>query len=228
MVNRFRAMETPVGRALRETKTRGYFALAIAAAIIVTDFAIVRRVSFEEQRLARLGMIAAALVLYALAARGHWPSLGLRCTLAPGWRYWLKAVLIIAGIILAAGLVCGLTAIVVGYDLSAYRLFDSPGEFWDWLWPACVVAPVLEEGLYRFILCTAVVAVAPPWVAVVLSGAIFAGLHFVYGNPGPDNFLAGYFLAWTYLRSGSILLPVALHALGNLCVGLIQVANCWF
>ena len=50
------------------------------------------------------------------------------------------------------------------------------------------------------------------------SGLLFGGLHVLYGNPGPDNLVAGFFLAWAILKSGSILVPLALHALGNLCV----------
>lgn len=53
---------------------------------------------------------------------------------------------------------------------------------------------------------------------VVVSGSLFAIAHFVGGNPGPDNFVAGFLLAWAYLKSGSLLIPILLHALGNLCV----------
>jgi len=62
------------------------------------------------------------------------------------------------------------------------------------------------------------VALLGPRGTIVASGLLFGALHVLYGNPGPDNLLAGFLLAWTYLRSGSILVPFALHALGNLGV----------
>ncbi len=34
----------------------------------------------------------------------------------------------------------------------------------------------------------------------------------------PDNLVAGFFVAWAYLRSETIVIPIALHALGNLVV----------
>ena len=43
-------------------------------------------------------------------------------------------------------------------------------------------------------------------------------LHFFYGNPGLDNFVGGYVFAWAYVRSGSLYVPMTLHALGNACV----------
>ena len=57
-----------------------------------------------------------------------------------------------------------------------------------------------------------------PWGTIFLSGCAFGALHFLYGNPAPDNFIAGYFLAWAYLKSGSVVVPIVLHSLGNLFV----------
>lgn len=74
---------------------------------------------------------------------------------------------------------------------------------------------MFEETIYRWLLVTAVAALGWRWCAVVASGAVFAYLHFVYGNAGPDNFIGGYLFAWMYLRSGSILVPLAFHALAN-------------
>lgn len=51
--------------------------------------------------------------------------------------------------------------------------------------------------------------------AIVIDGAGFAALHFVYGIAGPDNFVGGYIFAWVFLRSGSIALPLGLHIGAN-------------
>jgi membrane protease YdiL (CAAX protease family) len=49
----------------------------------------------------------------------------------------------------------------------------------------------------------------------------------VFADPGPDNLIAGYFLAWAYLKSGTIVVPVMLHSLGNLCA-LVMHLGTWF
>ena len=46
--------------------------------------------------------------------------------------------------------------------------------------------------------------------------------------PGPDNLIAGFFLAWAFLKSGSIIVPLALHALGNLCALVSWVGMWWY
>ncbi len=78
----------------------------------------------------------------------------------------------------------------------------------------CIIYPVLEELLFRMILCVPIAAWSPK-AAIIASGAAFAVAHFVGGNPGPDNFVAGYFLVWAYLKSGTIVVPILLHACGN-------------
>jgi membrane protease YdiL (CAAX protease family) len=94
----------------------------------------------------------------------------------------------------------------------------DPATFWPTFVHMCVVYPLLEELTFRAALCTPLAAVAGPWPAVLFSGATFAAVHFLYGNPGIDNFIAGYFLAWAYLKSGSILVPILFHALGNFVI----------
>jgi membrane protease YdiL (CAAX protease family) len=81
--------------------------------------------------------------------------------------------------------------------------------------------------LYRLVLCVALVGIAGQRWTILLSGALFAAMHFIYGNPSPDNFIAGYFLAWAFLKSGSILTPIVLHSLGNACVLALSLAN-WY
>jgi membrane protease YdiL (CAAX protease family) len=79
----------------------------------------------------------------------------------------------------------------------------------------CLIARALEETIYRLVVCVPTPATFGPKTAILVSGATFAGLHFVYGNPSPDNLLAGDVLAWAYLESGSLVFPIALHSLGN-------------
>jgi membrane protease YdiL (CAAX protease family) len=89
------------------------------------------------------------------------------------------------------------------------------------------MAPIFEEVIYRLILCAPLAAWRRPWWGVVLSGLTFAALHMLYGNPSPENLFGGLFLAWAFLQSGSLLVPVLLHSLGNLCVLAGQIAA-WY
>ena len=57
-----------------------------------------------------------------------------------------------------------------------------------------------------------------------MSGLIFAVLHAVYGNASPENLLGGFILMWVFLKSETIIVPIALHSLGNFCAFAFQVA----
>ena len=64
-------------------------------------------------------------------------------------------------------------------------------------------------------------------MTILLSGFVFAVVHILWGNPGPDNQIAGFLLQWAYLRSGTILVPIALHAAGNAVAASLHVAS-WY
>jgi membrane protease YdiL (CAAX protease family) len=51
---------------------------------------------------------------------------------------------------------------------------------------------------------------------VALSGVVFAALHWIVHAADPFNQFGGFLLAWVYLESGSLAVPLALHALANL------------
>jgi membrane protease YdiL (CAAX protease family) len=92
-----------------------------------------------------------------------------------------------------------------------------PGGVFQALWIGCIVAPLFEEPIYRLIL-VAGLRKFPSWAIVAVGGLTFALLHVLYGNFSPDNAVAGFFLTWAFLKSESILVPMALHSLGNLIV----------
>jgi hypothetical protein len=132
-------------------------------------------------------------------------------------RFWLKAILILGLIVVAACLVAIPVARLFDRDLLAlWSQAERPTE--ARLLNACVKSPLLEELLYRAVLCAPLVALLGRKAVIVVSGLVFAWLHVRYGNPSPDNAVAGFLLGWAYLRSGSLLVPITLHALGNLAV----------
>jgi len=163
--------------------------------------------------------IVAGGLLLALA-RGDTTRLGLRVRPTQGWWFWSKATLL-AG----AGVFLLLVAdVIVMYAAGATEFGGmSFSMAVGLLRQACVDAPVFEEGVYRLCLCVGLVGLVGRWPTVAVGGAVFGLLHVMYGNPGPDNFLAGYLLGWAYFKSGTIVVPIVMHSLGNLSIFAAQV-----
>jgi len=46
----------------------------------------------------------------------------------------------------------------------------------------------------------------------------------LYGNPSPENLLGGFILCWAFLKSQTLVVPLLLHAGGNACAFLANVA----
>ena len=80
---------------------------------------------------------------------------------------------------------------------------------------AVVIAPVVEELLFRGILFTAVLKARPFFPAALLVGLYFALVHFHALSFLPLLALSMAFSAG-YAATGSILTPIAMHALFNL------------
>jgi membrane protease YdiL (CAAX protease family) len=204
-----------LGQAFRAPRWRALVALAAALALVAGDML---HFWWRGYLVRALPAIAALGILLALVHfdRG---SLGLRLRPVQGWGYWVKAGLAIGGIVFA---IIGLAVIVLrlGWDLDLLAL---PAYFsLDWyvstLLDRLLGAPIVEELIYRLALLAPLLALAGRAVTIVVSGLVFAGLHVVYGTPGPDNLVAGFFLGWAYLKSESLAIPILLHAIGNAAV----------
>jgi membrane protease YdiL (CAAX protease family) len=204
-----------IGRAFRDNRKNGAIALAIALTLVAAQFqnaVFAHPWAYLQGGTHLIVALAAIIVMWRLAGR-DFDTLGLRMRAEPSWRFWVVATVLI-------GIVVGLVA--AGYVLATGRYehlsFAAPdSKTWlDELPNACIYAPVFEELVFRVALCSALVAWVGRWPTVIASGAIFSLLHIAYGVGGPDNFIAGYFMAWAYLRSGSVAVPMAMHASGNL------------
>ena len=145
-------------------------------------------------------------------------ALGLRLRPAQSWGYWFKATLVLGAIV---GGVVGIfqgVLLISGNSIPWKAMEIIPEDAgWLFVW-MCIMAPLTEEGIYRFALCLPAARLFGRWPTIVLSGVVFAALHVVYGKLNPDNLVAGFVLGWAFLKSESLLIPVILHALGNLCV----------
>lgn len=157
--------------------------------------------------------LGASGCLLARARRWSPLALGLVWRIEPSAGFWLRVsawmtLAIAIGFAAAAGLSragadpFGLCA--PGTPFGARRL-----------WESVVYAPVVEEIAFRLLLCGPLAGRLSSAPNVAVSGAVFALAHVVYGGIGPDSLLGGFFLAWAFLRSGTIAVPILMHAIGN-------------
>jgi membrane protease YdiL (CAAX protease family) len=192
----------------------------LAAALAVGGAAVACDLFVHPLRgdLRRAGFAAMAVAILLALARGDRRALGLRLTPHRGWLWWIRLSLIISLIMLT---VIGLGSAflwLIGKPPEVRSMFTSTDQFAAVFRHSVVVAPLVEEPVYRTLLCVPLVAALGRWPTIVVSGGVFGYLHFRYGNPSPDNFFAGYVLAWAYLESRSLLLPIIFHAAGNAIV----------
>ena len=73
-----------------------------------------------------------------------------------------------------------------------------------------IEAPVLEELLFRGVLFGGLTKIMPIWPAILLSGLVFAVIHINAATLIPLWFLGAAF-AWLYVRTGTLLAPMAVH-----------------
>jgi len=146
---------------------------------------------------------------------------GFQVKIQPSISYWTIAFVVIGSIMLSFCLICLGIFKIFHIPIPHYTLFRNDLEFRNWILFACFISPLVEETIYRSVLCSALEKTAGTKTSILISGILFALLHFFYGNLAFDNFIAGYLLAWSFLKSKSILIPIFLHALGNAFVGLL-------
>lgn len=157
--------------------------------------------------------VLAGVLLLGFARRWDRRALGLVSHPHPSVSYWIYAS--------GCGLLVCVLAFVVAIALS--RRGMDPFGFCGPELPSTngsvlsyVLRPAIEEELlFRFLPCGALLGYVSVRANVAINGVIFALMHIVFGGIGPDSAVAGFVLAWAFLRSGSILVPIAMHAAGN-------------
>lgn len=217
-----------IGEPLARPGWRAAIAVTVGLLTLGLDFWILWRVGGPWELRALPPMLA--LLVYLRLGRGDRRAAGLRLVPEPGWRYWagmLGVTLMVVALAVAVAVPYAYFQIHTQRGVAMYLL--NPAHFWPAFVTACVMAPLVEEATFRLALCTPLTPVIGPWPTVLFSGAAFAAIHFVYGNAHLSNFFAGYCLTWAYLKSGSILVPIVLHSLGNLLILCAQMAAwVWF
>ena len=216
-------MDTCIGEALRSSTARRICAGIIGFTAVSVDILLSSQgYCFALTRAVPAG---AAVLLLAATVKGEPRTLGLTLRPRQGFLYWVKATVLIGLAVGAFSIAVLLILSAAGHAVSFPAL--SPAHLPRALFHTCVIAPALEEPIYRLLFCVPFVALIGPRWTIACAGAVFAALHFAYGNPGADNFIAGYFLAWAYIKSESLLIPTALHSLGNACVTAFQLGT-WY
>jgi len=174
-----------------------------------------------ERGLAAYGICAVLLLL----ARGDRASLGFVLRPRQGWRYWVKATVVIGAVVGVFVVVATGVLWLAGFDLDTKPHYTDASQIASDAWSGLVLAPLVEEPIYRVILCAPLVALCGRTGAILVSGALFAYIHMRYGVGAPTNFAGGFVFAWAFLKSGSLVTPIALHFLGNLVVLVGNVAH---
>ena len=94
------------------------------------------------------------------------------------------------------------------------RLFDSDLGVWGGILRIVVIAPIVEELIFRGVIIAGFMRNYKVGYAIFFSALLFALFHL---NPWqfPATFLLGLVLGWVRIRTGSILACIAGHAIHN-------------
>jgi membrane protease YdiL (CAAX protease family) len=219
-------MDTAIGAMLRARPRLLRIAILAAVILVGADMAIIMLGLDDIYRLtlALLGSLFCAFISSAEPLTGP-NSFGFRLEPRQGWLFWVRTGFIVGTVVLIILLCAGIGLLALGYNvLQKPRLasVSQIGPLFVWM---CITVPLFEEILYRLVLCPPVAALLGVRSCIVLNGLVFGGLHVLYGNPSPENLLGGFILSWAFLKSQTLIVPILLHASGNLFAFLGQVAH---
>ncbi len=200
-------------------------AFGYAAAIVAIDYWLIHRGGAYVPRF--LLATVAVLVSSHLAMRDpRGPdSLGWRRLPPDERRAWAWAIAITAAAVVVAIAVAVIIARVRGAPLWRVPPLGSVLAYASW---PIVVWPIYEEMIYRLALLPAAVAAFGRVAAFAIGAAAFAYLHVLYGNFDPSNAFGSVMLTLVFLRTGSVLLTIGLHAGGNAAIVAANLAMYWF
>ena len=92
-----------------------------------------------------------------------------------------------------------------------------------------ILAPVVEEIVFRGMLLSRLLRSISTWWAIVAQAGLFAVIHVLFDVGAvaalPGLFLIGVVLGYAAIRSGSLSLPITLHAGVNLIAAVALIAG---
>jgi len=94
------------------------------------------------------------------------------------------------------------------------RLFDSDLGVWGGILRIVIIAPIVEELIFRGVIMAGFSRIYHPVFAIFFSALLFALFHL---NPWqfPAAFALGLILGWIRIRTGSVFACIAGHAIHN-------------
>jgi membrane protease YdiL (CAAX protease family) len=97
------------------------------------------------------------------------------------------------------------------------RIFENRFGFWGAFLKVAVLAPIIEETLFRGIIMHGLMKNYKSWYAILLSGLLFSVYHL---NPWQMTytFFLGLFLGWLMVRTRSLPLCIIAHSINNIIV----------
>jgi len=156
-----------------------------------------------------------ALLLLAAFRTGGLTALGLdRKTLVPGVG---KGLVWSAGFAAAAALLFGLLILAGLHPLSLVRspLPHNPVQRALYFFVGGILAPIFEEIVFRGLIFGYLRRWGLP-AAVLISTALFAAFHLP--TIPVTQIIGGVVFALAYASSGSLMVPIVIHMLGNLAI----------
>ena len=203
-----------------------YFLFWVVALIVSIFVSIILQYGFPhatENYFVRI--MAGILPMYLVGAPVCWLMMKRVPAEAPAKNRW-NAGQIIGGFIVAyslmyIGSIAGtyLGQIIESYFPDAQASTNSvqelvfTGEMWVNVLVMVMVGPVVEELLFRKLLCDRLKPYGD-WVTILVTGMMFGIFH---GNltQGIYAFMFGAFLAYVYLRTGNIFITIGYHITAN-------------
>jgi membrane protease YdiL (CAAX protease family) len=103
--------------------------------------------------------------------------------------------------------------------VEIFRHFNGAADIFNFLLLAVVFSPIIEELFFRGFLLTFLKNYTSPTLAIILSAGVFAFAHLNLGIVLPLWFL-GIVLGVAYEHTGSLIVPMTIHACFNLATAL--------
>jgi membrane protease YdiL (CAAX protease family) len=94
------------------------------------------------------------------------------------------------------------------------KLFESDHGVWFGILRVVILAPIVEELIFRGVIFSGFQRIYPAILAIFFSALLFALFHLNPWQLGP-TFLLGLLLGYVRLRTGSLLAAIFTHALHN-------------
>lgn len=97
------------------------------------------------------------------------------------------------------------------------RVINNRFGFWGSVLKVAVLAPVIEELIFRGIIMHGLMRNYKPWRAIFLSGLLFSLFHL---NPWQMayTFFLGLLLGWVMIKTRSLPFAIIIHSINNLIV----------